>query len=352
MGFRFFRRVRIAPGLTLNFSKRGMSLSAGPRGMKYTVGSRGRRATMGIPGTGLFFTQKLDSKKRKKKPSSTAKTSKTPAGKNIVTADRKLSIKENSNIPPEEKNFYQGCQYLMEGQFDRAYELFKITHDNPDAAFLAGLLALKKEGYIDARWYLESVLPQPEKLGHYFKRLRVQPTVQLPVTDTFCAIVKPDMRGLLLALVEVYQRLKQYNKAVECLKRLRRYEPNDPVVKLSLAELLYELNPANKKTLHYIINLTEGIDNESPIHTALLFYRGKALAGLGLYTAACEVLTSALRRKKDRSQELLMAIRYARALVYQQLGSEKRYRQELEKLYAQDGGYEDVGERLLGERTH
>ena len=95
---------------------------------------------MGIPGTGLFFTQKLNYKKRKKKPSSTATTSKTQAGKNSVTANRKLSIKENSNIPPEEKNFYQGCQYLMEGQFDRAYELFKITHDNQEAAFLAGLL--------------------------------------------------------------------------------------------------------------------------------------------------------------------------------------------------------------------
>jgi len=45
MGFRFFRRMKIAPGLTLNLSKSGPSLSFGPRGAKVTVGRRGVRRT-------------------------------------------------------------------------------------------------------------------------------------------------------------------------------------------------------------------------------------------------------------------------------------------------------------------
>ncbi len=58
MGYlRFWRRVKIASGLTLNLSKSGGSLSVGPRGAKVTIGPRGRRATVGIPGTGLFYTQ-------------------------------------------------------------------------------------------------------------------------------------------------------------------------------------------------------------------------------------------------------------------------------------------------------
>ncbi len=61
MSFRFWRRVKIAPGVTLNLSKSGGSLSFGPRGAKFTVGSRGKRATMGIPGTGLFYTTTLPS---------------------------------------------------------------------------------------------------------------------------------------------------------------------------------------------------------------------------------------------------------------------------------------------------
>ena len=59
MSFRFWRRIKIAPGVTLNLRKWGGSLSFGPRGAKFTVGSRGRRATVGIPGTGLFIRHRL-----------------------------------------------------------------------------------------------------------------------------------------------------------------------------------------------------------------------------------------------------------------------------------------------------
>jgi hypothetical protein len=54
---RFWRRVRLRPGLRANLSRSGVSLSIGRRGMWYTVGPRGRRTTVGLPGTGLFLTQ-------------------------------------------------------------------------------------------------------------------------------------------------------------------------------------------------------------------------------------------------------------------------------------------------------
>jgi hypothetical protein len=47
---RFFRRCRILPGVTLNFSKRGVGLSLGPRGLHWTFGPRGTTKTVGIPG--------------------------------------------------------------------------------------------------------------------------------------------------------------------------------------------------------------------------------------------------------------------------------------------------------------
>lgn len=56
MAFRFWRRVRLAPVVTLNLSKSTPSLSLGPRGAKYTISPRGNRATAGLPGTGLFYT--------------------------------------------------------------------------------------------------------------------------------------------------------------------------------------------------------------------------------------------------------------------------------------------------------
>lgn len=53
---RFWRRIRLAPGLTLNLSRRSGSVSAGPRGSRVTVGRKGIRQTIGLPGTGLFAT--------------------------------------------------------------------------------------------------------------------------------------------------------------------------------------------------------------------------------------------------------------------------------------------------------
>ena len=60
MGLRFQKRIRIAPGLTLNLSKRGMSLSVGRRGATLNVGAPGGpRATVGLPGSGLSYSVRL-----------------------------------------------------------------------------------------------------------------------------------------------------------------------------------------------------------------------------------------------------------------------------------------------------
>ena len=56
MTFRFWRRIRLAPGVTLNLSKSMASLSLGPRGAKYTISPNGNRMTAGLTGTGLFYT--------------------------------------------------------------------------------------------------------------------------------------------------------------------------------------------------------------------------------------------------------------------------------------------------------
>jgi hypothetical protein len=56
--FRLFRRVHVAPGLTLNLAKTGLSLSLGARGAHVTLSSTGIRKTVGLPGSGCFFTSK------------------------------------------------------------------------------------------------------------------------------------------------------------------------------------------------------------------------------------------------------------------------------------------------------
>src|ERR1700691_1144976 len=61
MGLRFRRSWGVIPGVRFNLGLRGGSVSFGTRGLHYTVGSSGSRITAGLPGTGLFWTQKLNS---------------------------------------------------------------------------------------------------------------------------------------------------------------------------------------------------------------------------------------------------------------------------------------------------
>jgi len=251
MAFRFWRRIKIAPGVTLNLSKSGGSLSFGPRGAKFTVGSRGKRATVGIPGTGLFYTTTL------------------PRGNS--------GGKRNaSSVTPTAPSV-------------RAEDL-------PTLGFFKRLLTPDdEEALVDSCRELES-------------------------NDEISAHVCPDLRRVLLGLVEVYQRQERWQAAIACLERLRRLEPDDVVVKLSLAELLLDLSAcdsqtgahpsdlpaprlrqAGKNVCQKVVRLVEGIENETPIHAALMLYKAKALRHLGLATAARDTLTAALRRKKDRS---------------------------------------------------
>lgn len=61
MGFRFNRRISIFKGLRLNLSKSGTSVSVGGRGAWLTFGKKGARATVGILGTGMSWSEKIES---------------------------------------------------------------------------------------------------------------------------------------------------------------------------------------------------------------------------------------------------------------------------------------------------
>ena len=62
MGFRFRKRIKIAPGIHLNFSKSGISTSIGKPGATINIGKKGVRTTVGIPGTGLSYSKNVTRK--------------------------------------------------------------------------------------------------------------------------------------------------------------------------------------------------------------------------------------------------------------------------------------------------
>ncbi len=67
MSIRFYRRIRLTKGITLNISKTGFSISLGRRGFHITFGKKGIRITTGIPKTGLYSTKQISYKTLKEK---------------------------------------------------------------------------------------------------------------------------------------------------------------------------------------------------------------------------------------------------------------------------------------------
>ena len=340
MAFRFFRRMRIAPGVSVNLSKSGASLSFGPRGAKVTVGPRGVRRTVGIPGTGAYYTAHSGYGGRSSRRS-TAPPTPTPRPEDRLS----MGFFKRLVTPKAEEHFVDGMRQFVLSHETAALDHFSKASHLADAAFMAGILSLKRKAFPEAERFFRAAKSQHATLGRYFGKYGVQASAALAITEDVAAIVEPDLRAVLLALAEVYQHQGRWKEAAALLKQLYRRNPEDVVVRLSLAELAVE-EAGDKRSCQTAVKLAEGVANESEIHAALLMYKGMALHRLGLLAAARDTLTAALRRTKDRPDELLRAIRYERALVYDAMGQAQRAQSELGKVYAEDPGYEDVAVRL------
>jgi hypothetical protein len=92
MAFRLFRRIKIAPGITLNLSKSGLSASAGVRGARVTLGPRGVRRTVGVPGTGISYTDSSSTSSRPRRSRSSARPTDDEAHEQVSSAQGCLTI--------------------------------------------------------------------------------------------------------------------------------------------------------------------------------------------------------------------------------------------------------------------
>jgi len=92
MAFRLFRRIKIAPGITLNLSKSGLSASAGVRGARVTLGPRGVRRTVGVPGTGISYTDSSSTSSRPRRSRSSTRPTDDEAHEQVSSAQGCLTI--------------------------------------------------------------------------------------------------------------------------------------------------------------------------------------------------------------------------------------------------------------------
>ena len=92
MGLRLFRRIKIAPGISINLSKSGLSASAGVRGAHVTLGPRGVRRTVGIPGTGISYTDSSSAGSRPRRSRSNTRPTDDEAHEQVSSAQGCLTI--------------------------------------------------------------------------------------------------------------------------------------------------------------------------------------------------------------------------------------------------------------------
>lgn len=59
MSWSYRRRIKIAPGIRLNISKKGISSTFGIRGANINIGQNGTYLNTGVPGTGIYRRQKI-----------------------------------------------------------------------------------------------------------------------------------------------------------------------------------------------------------------------------------------------------------------------------------------------------
>jgi tetratricopeptide (TPR) repeat protein len=339
MGFRFYKRVKLFPGVTLNLSKSGGSLSFGPRGAKLTVGSSGARGSVGLPGSGAYYTKQIwrpgsGSKRKKSQPS-------------VRKEDRlDLNFFERLITPEGEEDFVDGLKALLLGDEIKALNLFLEAAKHPDAAFMAGFIFLRQKKLEESIQHLDFAAKGHKRLGEYFQKYQTDPHITIDINEEFSVHAGPTLRAVRLGMVEAYEQLEQLEKARGVLEDLLKSNPEDAIAKVSLVEILYDHADDANENLKQVIRLTQGTENESEPEACLLLYQARAWRGLGVPEEAQNALSKAIRRTKDRSDELIKAIRYERVLLFEELEDEKAAKREAARLFAMDADYEDIADRL------
>ena len=163
MAFRFFRRMKIAPGVSVNLSKSGASMSFGPRGAKVTVGPRGVRKTVGIPGTGAYYTTHsgYGGKSSRRSRSRPARPTPTPRPEDRLS----MGFFKRLMTPKDEEHFVDGMRQFVLTHETAALRHFSQAEQLADAAFMAGILSLQREALPEAERFFKAATTNSNRNG-------------------------------------------------------------------------------------------------------------------------------------------------------------------------------------------
>ncbi|MFE6508115.1 DUF4236 domain-containing protein [Nocardioides sp. NPDC057764] len=327
MGFVARKSFKVMPGVRMTVSKSGLSASAGVRGARVSVNSKGHvRGTAGIPGTGVYYTQRLDSGSRRRPAARPAGPTPTP----------RPAAKPGLGAPKWEKELYKAIQ----GQ--RWQDLAGIAQAHPATAPLIGALdglnAMSTDENARAREILRWVWSTPIRpeneafVRTYLPTSHVTINIAGGVSGTFP--ISRDAIGM--ALVELEQDAGDLNAAITTAEQL------DPSVFAAVS--LCELYLATQR-YDDVIDTTNRLTNDDDPTCLLIAYRGVALRNQGNLTAAREAFKEALK-SKSRDATIRHFALIERAKTQALDGKKAMARKDLERVLAEDASFPGVRELL------
>jgi tetratricopeptide (TPR) repeat protein len=327
MGFRMRKSIKLAPGVKLNVSKRGVGASVGGKGARYSVHSSGRRTTSLGSGIvpGVYYQKSVSGT-----GSRTRGSSLDSAPQRSPNAPKKPGL----FAPKGEKQLYKAVQ----AQDAQAIKQVGAEHaDFRIASYsLAGLMLLTSEpveaGRILGEVFATGKDPGAEKFvsDYLFTRL------ELSIAEGITAELPINRDAVGLALAELKQDEGDLGGAIEVVEQL---EPTTYSA-VSLAELY-----AQTERWDDVIKLTEGITNEDDASALLCVFRGEAFREQGFHDAAHEAFKEALR-SRSRTAPIRHFALAQRAQNYLAQGKKSQARKDLERILAEDSSYEGVREQL------
>jgi tetratricopeptide (TPR) repeat protein len=351
MSIRFRRSIKLGAGVRLNLTKTGIGLSVGGRGHRISVHSSGRSTrTLGIPGTGLSYMSIKGSGRRSsgRRATGTGRTQRLVA----VPIDIPRALPRPGFLAGDaERDFYRGVQAYLGASYLEARDAFLACLGRDPGALSAHLFAAvtgQRAGdpasfVIE---HLEAVVRDDRDLpdayeAKYLPANMVAIELAVPITDHVVAHASFDTVGATLALAEQYQAAGRLDDAIGLIHQLHEASPDDPLARLSLADLLYADGDHDG-----VLEATSTATNDSDIGVAQLHLRAAALFASGHPDGSLAVFRQALAKTTGRDPDLLKIVRYDRALAFEAAGQHSKALEDLEKLYAADPAFEDVRARL------
>ena len=331
MGFRVRKSFKLAPGVRMTVTPRGIGVSAGPRGAKLSVHSSGRvTQTLSLPGSGISHAETIRPSALRPGGSAAPASPSRPAGppspvpgllapkweKQLWTvAIRRPSPPDIADVAKLDPRSHHVVAFLE-----------TVMHLLPSADLPSAQRRVEwlwSSGYDPAR-------------DRFLNRYMPDLTIVLGLTAEITAALPADRDALGLLLAELRQATGDVAQAIDCVESLT---PSSPTA-VSLAELY-----ASQNRWVDIVDLTNDLQNDDELLTYLLIQRGVAFRDLRMFDAARESFKRALA-PRSRPATLRHLGLVERGQCYLAEGKRAMARKDFQKVLAENANYPGLADHL------